>query len=442
MARVSYQFVRGLYLDQLSEQVKSITRMISLQINNTYLKALDVGTPTPLIKRYFLNIFKQYVQEEKQQKIFIFNHNFFIIIHTDSSVLSGKPEPQLELNRKEIRDLKIGGTITSLPFRGKDNQWYLWAFQRLGSNYWLAYQESAQRLKKVEEFSLIFWYVGIAGMFFIFLLGWIIARAITRPIDRLVNFSSEIGKGNFNASLPEGINGEIKILSDAMDNMRRDLIKNQKEKEEILAQIAHEIRNPLGGIELLTNLIKEDIHPQNKNIEYLNNILKEISGLKGLITAYLNYSRPIKAKPECIRLTAIIKEIEKICEKQIKTKKISLNKDIQIDWIYFDPIHLKQVLINLINNSIDANINRGVIKIQTVKNERSCQIKVIDNGSGIPDKNIPFIFKPFYTTKNDGTGLGLSISQKLCQENGALLTVQNNADKGCTFTIIAPLDKN
>jgi signal transduction histidine kinase len=440
VARVSYQFIRNLYLDQLSDQVNTVTWMISKQIDGKYIKALEVGVPSPIIKNYFLNVFNQHIKNEEQKEIFIFSYNFHIIMHSDSSVLLGKPHPQLILNRKEIYDLQSGETTTSLPFKGRDNKWYLWGFHRLDINFWLAYQEGAQRLQKVEEFSRIFWYLGFSGMVFTFLLGWIIARAITRPIDKLVKFSSEIGKGNFSVSLPGGIKGEIKTLSDALDKMRRDLIIKQKEKEEILAQIAHEIRNPLGGIELLTNLIKEDIQPKNKNIEYLNKILNEISGLKALITAYLNYSRPLAAKPEWNNLSGMIDEIEKILEKEMKAKKIRLKKDIQIDTIRFDPVHLKQILLNLINNSIEANVNSGMIKIKAVRNGKFCHLSVMDNGPGIQNKNIPIIFEPFYTTKSDGTGLGLAISKKLCQENSAMLTVQNNKHKGCVFTIIIPLD--
>ena len=436
VARVSYQFVRSLYLNQLSEQVNIITIMISKQVERKYLTALSVGQPTATTKKYFMNLFGQYVYPEYKKKIFIFDGTFNIVIHSDSTVLLGKHHPQLILNRKEIHDLNIDGTITSLPFKGQNDKWYLWGFYRLNDNYWLALQENAEHLKKVDEFAAIFWYIGFAGMILTFLLGWIIARAITKPIDTLVKFSSEIGKGNFDVSSPQGIKGEIKILSDSMDTMRRDLKKNQKEKEEILAQIAHEIRNPLGGIELLTNLIKEDIDPDSKNNEYLNKILKEISGLKALITAYLNYSRPLQAIPQWINLPGLINEVEKICEKQLGNKKIEFIKDIHNDKIWFDPGHLKQILINLINNSIESSTIGGMIKIQAIKNEKYYKVRVIDRGHGIQVKKFSTVFEPFYTTKKDGTGLGLAVSKKLCIENNASLDVENDKDRGCIFTIM------
>jgi len=144
------------------------------------------------------------------------------------------------------------------------------------------------------------------GIALTIILGFLVAASITKQIDRLTKFSADIGNGDFNSPLPEKINGELKILSDAMDKMRTDILNNHKEKEEMLAQIAHEIRNPLGSIELMANLTKEDILADNNNPEYLNKILLEISDLKSLITAYLNYSRPYLAKPEKVDLNHLV----------------------------------------------------------------------------------------------------------------------------------------
>ena len=117
--------------------------------------------------------------------------------------------------------------------------------------------------------------------------------------------------------------GEIGILSDSMDKMRNDLVLQRKEREDMLAQIAHEIRNPLGGIELLANLSREDLAKGIKNTEYLDRILNEVSALKLLITSYLNYSRPQPAKPEWIDIRQIKSEINQIIAPRLKEKAIS-----------------------------------------------------------------------------------------------------------------------
>jgi len=263
-----------------------------------------------------------------------------------------------------------------------------------------------------------------------------VARRITKPIDKLVTFSSEIGKGDFKTFTPEGMKGEFEILTKAMDAMKQNLAENHKEREKILAQIAHEIRNPLGGIELLANLTRENLNGDVKNKEYLDRILKEVNGLKSLITSYLNYSRPVPVKPVWIGLPKLLNEVKDIFKKQLSEKDIHLALDSGINIIYFDEDHLRQILINLIVNSIDSVSSGGIIKITSSYKNKQWVISVSDNGNGIKEKDLFYIFDPFFTTKKNGTGLGLAISRKLCIENKAGIFAQNNPDKGTTLIIL------
>jgi signal transduction histidine kinase len=262
------------------------------------------------------------------------------------------------------------------------------------------------------------------------------AGSITKPLNRLVYFSSEIGKGNFNASVPANMHGEINTLAVAMENMKTGLAKNQKEKEDLLAQIAHEIRNPLGGIELLASLTKEDLQKEKKDTGYLDKILKEVNHLKVLITSYLNYSRPVIANPGILDLSKISKEIENIFDKPMKNKDTHLVFNFSADNIYFDEDHLRQILINLVSNSLESICEKGMIEISTQSINHCWVINIKDNGAGIPEENLNIIFNPFFTTKKEGTGLGLAICKKLCTENKAELAVSNNYENGTTFSII------
>ena len=216
--------------------------------------------------------------------------------------------------------------------------------------------------------------------------------------------------------------------------MRNNISNNQKEKEKILAQIAHEIRNPLGGIELLTNLISEEESNNQKKEEYTNRILNEIGELKKLISSYLDYSKPTKPQPELVNLIELVAECKSIFENDLDKNSIKLKEDIQLSEIIFDRTHLKNVLINLIKNSIESIKVNGEIIIKTFKsNNRSC-ISIQDNGLGIKSSELDNIFNPFYTTKADGTGLGLSSCKKYCDDNSSQLTVEQ-LEKGCKFKI-------
>ncbi len=457
MSYIGYFFVRNIYISQLSEQANIVSEMISKQIDKSHLEVLELGFPTSSVKAYFNELFRKNISPALHSEIFIFDENFMVIVHSDPGFKQGENESKLLLNQSEIKSLEINSAISSLPFKGDDTNWYLWGFFRLSGTLWLAVRESAVQFKKLDELSNIFIMIGLSGILLTAAVSWFAANKVTKPLQKLIEFSSEIGKGNFSAQAPENLYGEIKLLSDSMDEMKKDLAQNQQEKEKLLAQIAHEIRNPLGGIELLANLSKENLEfadaelkPEpdasviKKNKDYLDKILKEVHALKLLITSYLNYSRPNPANPVRVDLPKLLSEIENVFKASLLKKDIKLDFDIHLNKLWFDENHLKQILINLVANSLEsfpAKLNskvKGNIIITSREEKGQELISVADNGPGITEENLKSIFNPFFTTKKNGTGLGLAISRKLCQENNADLVCAKETENSfqTSFTII------
>ena len=434
---VSYKFIKKLYLDQLSDQVNLVTKMISHQIDPKYLDLLQVGTPTISTRNYFRGIFAENLSTGFHSQIFIFDKNLNVVVRSDSIISTGGQ--LLLLNQTEISDLRPNGSAVSLPFKGDDGKWYLWGFFRLNDNYWLALKENAAKLQRVEDFSIEFFYIGLGGILLSFIVAWLMAQSLTRPIDQLVEFSKEIGEGNFKAPLPQNTHGELRILTQSLDKMKKNIEAHNKEKENILAQIAHEIRNPLGGIELLANLTKEDfekIESSSITTDYLDKIICEVNSLKSLITSYLNFSRPLPANAEWIYLNNFLSEVDNNFKTDFSRRNIRFSYRNEIEKIWFDKSHLKQIFLNLITNSLESMKQGGNINVSIREKNMKSQINFSDNGPGIKEENLARIFEPFFTTKKDGTGLGLAICKKLCNENKAELLVENNKENGSSFTII------
>ncbi len=177
--------------------------------------------------------------------------------------------------------------------------------------------------------------------------------------------------------------------------MRDGLARHHQEKEAILAQIAHEIRNPLGGIELLAGLVKEDLSDE-KGSEYIQKILDEIAGLKSLITAYLNFSRPAAPDPERINISEIVGEVRSIFENRLETQKVTFSGNGRQAYIDFDRSHFRQILVNLVSNSVEMlNGSGSTIHIETRENGQFADVLVSDNGPGIPEENLEIFSSPF-----------------------------------------------
>ncbi len=431
MARISYLYVKNIYQEQLSEQITLLCELVADAMETNYLEFIDANGDN-LAHRHYETIIAAQVQKMNLSNGFIFDENFRILLSINPEISTTR----LLINRMEIRELVIGASTVSMPFKGEDDNWYMWGYHRLSDGYYLGIQENVDRLKKLEDLSFVFLSIGILGILVTAIAGILLAGSVARPIDRLVNFSEKIGAGDFKTTPPQRMSGELEILRNALVKMKNDLMVKQKEKENLLAQIAHEIRNPLGGIELLAGLVKEQIEPQTPNAMYVQKILDEIYNLKAQITAYLNYSRPVQPEREVIHLPAVLDEIKTVFEKRLSEKNITFDCDIRNPEIIFDRQHLRQILINLISNSLEAMNGKGSISIKSNMQGNDPTIALSDDGPGISPEHFKDLFKPFFTTKEGGTGLGLSICHKLCQENNAALTASNNKDKGCTFKII------
>jgi signal transduction histidine kinase len=429
---ISYTTVRGIYLNQLSDRVEVVIRMIGSRIHQNYLDFLEPGMSNSIAATYYKNELTRISREIQIDQIFIFNREFETLVSPEKS----PTDAALLLSRSELLALESNQTLTTLPFKGNDGSWYLWGFYRFSRDYFIGIRENASRLAEVDRLSIIFWGIGLLGLLLTVLSGWYLARSLANPIEKLVSFSKELGKGNFFTRLPDKVHGELSVLAHALDRMSQDLNNHHQEKERMLAQIAHEIRNPLGGIELLAGLIKEDLENSNQNPEYVNKILREVSGLKQLVTAYLNFSRPAPAKPETVSIPDLLKSVMPYIQNKLDQKSIHFFSKIEYDQITFDPDQLKQILINLFHNSIEAVEERGQIIFRSENKKNNTVLEIVDDGSGIEEKHFFSLFQPFFSTRTNGTGLGLAICKKLCIENQAEIIAKNNPKSGCTFTII------
>ena len=158
-------------------------------------------------------------------------------------------------------------------------------------------------------------------------------------------------------------------------------------------------------------------------------------GLKNQLTTFLEYSKPLKVNTEKVDLSEVTREIKQNFKTRIRQKSINLITDNKVETLLFDNGHFKQVLNNLVTNSLDATGNGGSVWLRSNQENGDIIVSVSDTGSGIASENEKNIFVPFFTTKANGTGLGLAVCKKLCIENNADLIFKNNENSGCTFSV-------
>ena len=208
--------------------------------------------------------------------------------------------------------------------------------------------------------------------------------------------------------------------------------------------IAHEIRNPLSAISGLAQFLHQSLDESDERKTDLSIILKEVDRLNQLINQILDFSRPKKLEFSKFSLHKMLEELIHLLQLEKNKKVISFrlyakHKNIFID---ADRNQLKQALMNIILNSIQSIDKKGQISISLdsmlSKNKEMTQITIIDNGSGIDSADLPHIFDPFFTKRDNGYGLGLSIAYNIIEMHQGAIKVESEKGKWTKVKIILP----
>lgn len=295
----------------------------------------------------------------------------------------------------------------------------------------------------------------LGGMIVSISIAFVIIKVISNPLAKLKATAQEIEKGNYGVKLETKTNDEIGELTEAFNNMSETLKNNTEElvKREKLAALgkmaavlAHEIKTPLTSIKLNADIIAETLDLGDDDRENFEIMKTEINRLNNLVKDVLQFSRQMELKFSVANLKDLVDDVaNQLCNK-LEEKNIVLHNHVESILLEVDADKLRQVFINLIDNSIEAFLSdrqtisgRGLIEIssQINKAENSISIFVNDNGAGI-DPELK-IFEPFFTTKASGTGLGLSISQKIIEQHKGEFRLLSSKPGSTIFEIVLPI---
>ena len=202
---------------------------------------------------------------------------------------------------------------------------------------------------------------------------------------------------------------------------------------EMAAGLAHEIKNPLASLSGSIQVLREENRYDPERDNLMRIVLRETDRLTSLVSDFLLFAKPPASKRESIRLDEAINEILELFQENSAIQgNLTIERKLISDiFVEVDPIHLRQILWNLLLNAAEAIEGDGRITVQMVNQKnRWIQIALTDNGAGISGENVDAIFDPFYTTKNSGTGLGLSIVYRILEHYGSRLDVESIEGQG------------
>ncbi|MEP2474985.1 MAG: ATP-binding protein [Paracoccaceae bacterium] len=283
------------------------------------------------------------------------------------------------------------------------------------------------------------------GLVFLFLR---MSQRLSGYLLPLNTGAQAISNGDFTITVSEDGPGELGTLARSYNKMREqleELIASRVDMERratlgnMAAGIAHEIRNPLTTVSAtLHGLSGGEEDPERKEMYDL--VSSEITRVDQTISEFVNFAKPRKPEQEVAYIRDALKSVKTLISATARERSISvsLSGDSRLK-AYVDPAQLRQIILNLSLNAMDAMPDGGQLRFRTYEDSGKAKVVVADNGIGMDDVVKEKLLRPFFTTRSGGTGLGLSITKQLVDANGGTMVFDSVAGEGTTVSLRFPL---
>ncbi len=469
----SYEIAKN-YVDEKRNKIESEIVLIAFDLN----KYSDLYKSNPDRFQLILNT-QRYLRDIDQ--LHLIDQNGVLIKSAGDSNYKKIEDRAMQMVKNDDRPLKIINTFENksaavIKLSDFDNTflYVLKYFDKNISNYLIKSEEAVNFYYTVENqnlgirisFAII--YVTLVTLL-LFLSITIAIRFSSRffiSINNLITASENIGKGNLDTKVPdlkadiemERLNKNFNSMIERLKNQQEKLLTNERHEawENVARKLAHEIKNPLTPIQLTIDNLKTKYLPvvdSEKQEKYLNNlktILKQIKQIENLVNEFSDFARMPKPLFKPNNLNLIIKENINLVNKFDPSIKIRLLNHLSKDVVLkFDNEQFNRLFFNLIKNSVesvqekaqnDSKTNKN-IDIEIRQRRDYININIYDTGTGFKNKKTKDIIKPYFTTKEKGTGLGLSIVDKIISDHEGSIKFLNHKN-GAKIQIIIPYIKN
>lgn len=276
-----------------------------------------------------------------------------------------------------------------------------------------------------------------------------LARRLVQPLEAMIRAARALGAGDLHQRVPVSGSGEVAELARAFNAMAEGLERAQKLRQNLVSDIAHELRTPLANIRGYLEALHDGVLPATP--ETLATIHEEAMLLSRLVDDLQDLammeSEQLTLRREVVALGDLVQQVAQAMQPLAQQKGLALTINLPTDLppVWVDPERIGQVLRNLVNNALTYTPPGGRVEIGAVARGGWVEVAVADTGCGIDPQDLPYIFERFYradrsrTRSTGGVGLGLTIAKGLVEAHGGRITVQSAPGQGTTFRFTVPV---
>ncbi len=459
-AFVAYEVSRDDLDAELGHRMQAVAAAAATQLNGKYLAKLGEGNEDDL-RRVQAEAKLREIADATGARLYVFDDTFGSRLDTASDPAGGRAIPigyhyyTAELDRLEIRRVFAEGvTVASVTFEGADGGLVKAGYAPLrgdddevvlvvGAEAPAAYFTRLGDLRR----SLLWWGAGLVAV--VLAASVMVAFLITRPVRRLAAAAERIGRGDLDAPVDRGSRDEIGVLAETMDRMRGQLRERDARMQQMLAGIAHEVRNPLAGMSLFAGILTEEL-AGDERAAHAARITREVGYLDRVVNEFLAYARRPPLELATVDLAALLAEVADLVGTEAEQAGLTIAVEVAAPApaLRADVAQLRRALLNLAQNAVQAAAAAAVASSEVVALDAAVRlgawrdgdqivIEVANRGAEIPADARARIFEPFFTTREQGTGLGLAFVREIAHDHDGRVDV-TSADGQTCFRVTLP----
>ena len=240
------------------------------------------------------------------------------------------------------------------------------------------------------------------------------------------------------ASLGRIIRGAFDAMIRRALRARQESVRAHADLSALAGEIAHELKNPLASVKGLAGLLAQDVEA-GKSGERLAVLRREVDRMQGILEEFLNFSRPlVPVAAESVDLDVLCREVAALHEGMAHERSVSIEVRVADTTALCDPRKIEQVLLNLVQNALEASPAGTTVEIEASHDSEGVQVRVLDRGPGVAAEVGARVFEPGVTSKAQGSGLGLTIARALARQHGGDLDLGGRDGGGCVAVLRLP----